>query len=210
MQRVFVMQRNIQPIAILLLLLLLPLTAVVVGSGGCAAPTNLSTTWKNPDATAPLSFKKVVVIALNSTPGERRAQEDELVRNITQTTAVPSYTIVPDSDLQNVEKVKQAVRQAGFDGAVVLRLIDSKTQQTYIPGTTSYWDGGGYASWMQSPGYYTNDTIVRAEVSLYSVADGKLIWSGSSTTTNPNSAKELATQVARAGTEELRKQGLLH
>jgi len=46
-------------------------------------------------------------------------------------------------------------------------------------------------------------------VSLYSVPDAKLLWAGSSTTTNPENAKDFAKQISRAAAIELHEQGLL-
>jgi hypothetical protein len=149
------------------------------------------------------------VVVVNSTPAERRAQEDGLVAQIKKATAVPSYTFISDSELTDRDKVKQRIREGGFDAAVVLRLIDSKKMTSYVPNEVSYWNAYyGYTT-VQTPGYYVTDTVIRAELSLYSVPEGKLLWAGSSSSTNPGSAKELALQVARAAAEELRKQGLL-
>ena len=105
---------------------------------------------------------------------------------------------------------REAHPQAGCDGAVVMRLIEAKRETVYIPGTTSYWGaGGGYAPYRSSPGQYVDNTVIRAEVSVYTVPDGKMLWAGASATTNPANAKDVATQVARAAAEELRKQGLI-
>lgn len=177
---------------------------------GCES-TQLSTSWKDPDASA-LRFQKVAVVVLNSSPAERRAEEDEIVRQIKRATAIASYSFVPDAELRNHEKVKASIRQQGFDGVIVLRMISADKQMTYVPGHVSYWNDGsgfGYDPIVTTPGYYTTDTIVRAEVSVYSVSDGKLIWAGASNTINPASAKDLALQIAKATGAELRKQGLM-
>jgi hypothetical protein len=175
---------------------------------GCAS-TELNTTWKDPDTTGPLSFKKVVVLVLNSVPGERRAQEDELVAQIKKTPALPSYTLVSDSDLGNRDLVKRKIIESGADGAAVVRIIDARNEATYIPGTYNYWNAGtGYGAYYNS-GQYVINTIVRAEVSLYSVPEGKLLWAGSSKTTDPENAKDFAMKVAHAAAAELKKQGLL-
>ena len=177
---------------------------------GCAS-TKLNTTWKEPSAGA-LSFNKVVVVVLNSTPADRRAQEDQIAGFIKRATAVPSYTIVPDAELANREAVKRAIIQSGADGAVVMRMIESRKEVSYVPGTVSYWnDGtGAYAPYHRSPGYYVTDTVVRAEVSLYSVPEGKLLWAGASSTTNPKDVRDFTMQTARAAADELRKQKLLN
>jgi hypothetical protein len=176
---------------------------------GCQT-TQLETTWKDPNA-GPIAFKKVAVLVLNSTPAERRAQEDEIVSLIKGTQAVASYTFVPDAE-RSRDQVVKLIRDQECDGAIVLRLTSSDQVKTYVPGQENYFLSSTDYSWetpRTDPGYYTTDTFVRAEVSIYSVADGKLLWSGASNTQNPANAKDLAMQVARASTAELRKQGLL-
>ena len=187
----------------------LALIVATLAGGGCAT-TQLNTSWKDPSA-GPRSFKKVVVLVLNTTPGERRAQEDEIVSHMKKTTGVPSYTMIPDAELADRPRVKEKIIQSGADGAVVLRLIEAREETTYVPGATSYWDAGttGFAPYHYNPSHTVTNIIVRAEVSLYSVPDGKLLWAGASRTSNPEGARDLAMQVARAAGEELRKQGLL-
>lgn len=190
-------------IQLLLPALLMPLCA------GCLPATQLETAWKDPSV-GPLSFKKLAIVVLNSTAGERRAQEDQIVSMIKKTQAVPSYTFIPDNILTKRDEVKSRIIQGGFDGAAIIRLVDSSKQTTYVPGTTSYWnDVYAYGPYRYDPGYYVTDTIVRAELSLYAVPSGKLLWVGSSVTSNPANAKDLATQMANAAAAELRKQGLL-
>jgi hypothetical protein len=183
--------------------------ALLLGSAGCNNTTRLQTTWKDP-AAGPIVFKRVAVVVLHSTPGERRAQEDTLAAQIKKATAVPSHTFVPDDELSNHAAVRQRIIQSGCDGAVVLRLVDSRKETGYVPGSTRYWnEGWSYLPYNPSPGYYVTDTIIRAEVSLYTVPEGKLMWVGSSTTANPGSARDFAMQVAEAAASELRAQGLL-
>jgi len=182
--------------------------AVAIVLVGCANSTQLNTTWKDPGTKGPLAFKKVVVLVLNTTPGERRAQEDELAGQIRRTQAIPSHEIIPDSDLTNRELVKREIVQSGADGAVILRLIEARNEADYIPGTSSYWSGTGGSAY-RDPGRYVTNRVIRAEVGLYSMPDGKLLWAGSSTTSNPKNANDLAMQVARAGAVELTEQGLL-
>jgi hypothetical protein len=184
------------------------LTAAFLLASGCAANTHLQTAWKAPVA-GPLAFKKVAVVALNGTPGERRAEEDEIAGLIQKANATPSHTFVTDDELTDREKVKAKIIAGGFDGAVVLRLLDSKKQTNYIPDASNYWQGVVNTAPYYGHGMYVTDTIIRAEISVYSVPDGKLIWVGSSTTANPENVRSLASQVAQAAAAELKKQGLL-
>lgn len=175
---------------------------------GCET-TQLQTTWKDPSI-GKIEFTKVAVLVLNSTPAERRAQEDEIVRQMKAGVGVATYNFVPDGQLRDRERVKQLIQESGADAAVVLRLVAQDKQTHYVPGSTSYWGSGyGYYPYSYSPGYYVTDTIIRAELSLYSIRYGKLLWAGSSSTTNPGTAAALASEVSRTAARELKRQGLL-
>ena len=190
--------------------------ALLLLLAGCHS-TTLSTTWKDPSVNT-LSFNKVVVLVLNSSPAERRAQEDALVANIKRVDVHPSYPIIPDALLEDIPQAKQRIIDGGFDGALVLRLVDARQETSYVPPTaSSSWNDGwgwgygpSYSTYHVNPGYTVTDTFVRAEISLYAVPSGKLLWSGASETTNPADARAFATEVLKAAAKELRTQGMLH
>jgi CubicO group peptidase (beta-lactamase class C family) len=180
---------------------------------GCET-TTLSTTWKDP-AVETINFKRVVAVVLNSSPAERRAQEDTLAANIKRATVVPSYLSVPDDLLADRPKVIQRIVDGGFDAALVLQLVDTRHETHYVPPSVSSWHHGwgwgypGYDSYRVNEGYTATTTFVRAEVSLYAVPSGKLVWAGASETMNPADARAFAKEVLKAAAKELRKQKML-
>jgi hypothetical protein len=176
---------------------------------GCAS-TSVATVWKSPDP-APPAFTKVLALVVNASPAERRAGEDELVRSI-KVPAVAAYTLVPDEDTTSKDKIRTDIEGHGFDGAAVIRLVASDKKTTYVPPKYgSLHDPFDYPNAYSSvrPGYTTTDTTITAEASLYSIRDKKLLWAGSTTTTNPSSIRDLIAQVCRSSADELRRQGLL-
>jgi hypothetical protein len=194
--------------------MLRPLIAALalVFLAGCNT-TSVSTVWKQPDTT-PVQFQRIVTLVANATPAERRAGEDELVSLIKSTPAVASYTFIPDTDVADKDKVREAVKAKGFDGALIIRLVATDKQTTYVPpvyddSTYEPYSPASRTTGLYRPGYTTTDTYVTAETHLYSVKDGKLIWAGSSTTENPVDMQDLVSQVAQGAAAELRKQGLL-
>ena len=191
------------------------IAALLLTCGSGCETTTLSTTWRDPTVKT-LESKRVVAVVLNSSPAERRAQEDTLATNITQTTVVPSYLTIPDEVLADRPKVIQKIINAGFDAAIVLRLVDTRHETVYVPPSVSSWHHGwgwygygGYDSYHVNPGYTATDTFVRAEISLYEVPSGKLVWAGASETMNPADARAFAKDVLKAGVKELRKQKML-
>src|SRR5215475_4806636 len=88
---------------------------------GCAS-TRMTDSWKDP-TTKPFEFKKVVVIAISSDQSVRRLVEDELVRQITRTQAVPAYQVLGDDEVRDVSRVRVKLAETGFDAAVTFRVI---------------------------------------------------------------------------------------
>ncbi len=181
---------------------------------GLMANTTVKTVWKNAAAPSQLNFHKTVALVLNATPEERRAGEDELAKQIRSGEGIPGYTIIPDDDLKNREKIRGILKADGIDGAVTLRLVASDKTANYTP--PAYADRGDFLNEASfdtpapNPGGFTSTgVVIRAEISIYSVGDGKLLWAGTSSTSNPDNVKDLVVQVASATRQELRRQGLL-
>lgn len=195
--------------------------AVVLGSAlallaGCQPSTRITTVWQNPEA-APRPFTSVLAVVANASPAERRAGEDRFSASITSAHAVPSYTVIPDEDLNDREKVIAAVERGGFDGVAVIRLVSSDRKTTYLPpvyGASSdpflYGPSYGYSpTGYIRGGYTTVDTVVHVECSVYRAPEKQLIWAGSGEVLNPAGIRDLVSRVCRGAAEELRRKGLI-
>jgi len=187
------------------------LGAAVLLLAGCAA-TTMESSWTNPEA-KPISFKRTLVVFMSPNEGVRRPAEDRLVQRIGPERSAPSYTLLNVAEIDDVEKAKAKVRAAGFDGAVVMRIIGKRQEVTYQPPAyyDRYWGGYHARGWgaVNDPGYLRTDTIVSVETNVYSLADDTLIWSGVSESFDPRSTTAMVDSVADAAAEELRRRGLL-
>jgi hypothetical protein len=174
---------------------------------GCASTTLLST-WREPGV-GQLSFQKVLVIAPSHDPSLRRAAEEELARRIKRAQAIPSYTLIPEAELENDEAVRARAKSEGFDGVVVMRVVSVDKQATWVPGawTGRYYAYGGWPAY--DPGQIQINTYVRVETNVYSARDDKLVWASASRTTNPSNVNSLVASTAKAVGKEMKKQGLI-
>jgi hypothetical protein len=169
--------------------------------GACAPNTEVVNSWKAPDA-GPTQFKKVLAVFISKDVGMRRSGEDELVKKLKN--AVASYTVLPDSVVSDRGKAKAWVEGQGYDGLVILRPLAVNQETTYVPGQAyvvpshygsawGYWGTGwGYA---YDPGYVKQDQVVTVDANVYSVADGKLLWASHTKTYNPESVKNLVSDI---------------
>jgi hypothetical protein len=170
---------------------------------GCSS-TEMKDTWTDPSAQG-ARLSRVVVIAMTPDEGVRRLAEDEFVRQIKGAQVVPSYQALQGVDLRDKQAVVTQLRARGFDGALVMRLA-GVSEQVRPVAFDDYYD---YAYRAEFGPEVETQTIVRVESKLYALDQGKLIWSGTSKTFDPSSAKDVVDDVSRAVAKALEKKGLI-
>jgi hypothetical protein len=194
---------------------------VVLLLGGCAT-TTFTSTWKAPDA-KPVNptGKTIAAIFVSRDESRRRAGEDALAADLRARGANPiaGYTILPNDQRGDGETARQSLRQAGAQGAVVMRVVGRDQRINYTPGVgyafpTYYYGFGPYWGYgwrsVYEPGYLTTDTVVSVETLVYSLQpEDKLLWASTSRTTDPRNLDALVNDVAQATAKEMVRQGLL-
>lgn len=194
--------------------------ALTLAAAGCAT-TTFKATWKAPDV-GPVSLtgQKVAAMVVSPNDGTRRTAEDVLAAELTARGAqgVPSYSLFDGRNFKDEDVVRQAMQKAGIDGVVVVRAVGSEKEVTYTPGTwtarpmyRSFWGGYYRYGWgsVYEPGYLRTDTVVTVETLVYSMNDDKLIWAGSSQTTNPARVDAFVKELAGKVADQMRKEGVL-
>lgn len=191
---------------------LLTLLPVALLLSSCSS-TRVVTQWRDP-ATTQLRFSKVLALCITKEQSVRRAAEGELCKQISSVECKPAYLAIPDSMIEKGERdeAKALVKRSGFDGAVVIRVVDTREKVTYVPPTygPTFWGYYGYA-WPMAydPGYYRTDQILRLETSIYSLTQDQLLWVGTTETMNPRSMPETIEEVAKAVRDELEREKLI-
>lgn len=195
-----------------------PLSATIVMatltlSSACFHSTQLAATWSDPTAQQ-VHFHKTVTVFVTKDEAMRRSIEEQLAGRFAG--GVPSYTIIRTIEPDDHGAILDQLRGTGFDGAVIMRVIDVSTRVSYLAG--SYWyatphsfNGYWNAAWAYpfDPTYVSTDRIVSVETQVYSLNDDKLIFAARSETTNPASARKLAASIMRHLTTDMKKKGLI-
>jgi len=192
------------------------LRAILIASlvtATAAGGTKLTTSWKDPNV-GKLNFSKIVVTFLSKDDDLRRRVEGGLARRIPR--SVAANTIVTDGELKDRESIKAHLVSNGVDGAVVVRLVDNKSDwivtegQTWYASLPSYWDSWD-SNWLSvhTASYAYREQIVIADIILYSVATAKPVWIGRLKSTNPKFLKNLLDDLVKEGAQELKKQKLI-
>ena len=192
------------------------LCGVALSLSACGT-TTFTSTWKAPDAhRIDPSGKIVAALVISSDARQRRSAEVYLAHELTIRGAngVAAYTLI-GLEHPNVDYAIAHFKQAGVQGVVVMRLVDHDKRVIVDPGGFSgsaYTTFGSYYSsyGMQvsySTGSVQTDEVVTIETLIYSLTKDKLLWAGTSRTSNPEGLQSLVTEVADAVAREVGQAG---
>jgi hypothetical protein len=148
----------------------------------CSATTQLNSVWR--DETYRDHPRKILVLGMLKTPGNRRILEDEMVRQLKAhgTDAVAAYTVLPEQIEANKETITSIMNEIGADAVLISRLMDKKSVTTYVPGTPPPTGYGWHNYYSSNPGYVVQDEYAVVQTNLYDLKTNKLIWTAASET----------------------------
>jgi hypothetical protein len=208
---------------------LLVITVLVSGHLliGCRPSSQITGSWKSPDATGN-AYRKVLVAALTNNAADRQTVETELVDHLLKkgVRATRSIDVFPPSFTQGKlpprGEIIDKIRQTGHDAVLTASLLDSGTETHYVPNSIAYAPMGahiyynnfyGYYSHhysaVYSPGYYVATHTYFLETNFYDVATEKLLWSAQSETYDPSSIGRFSKNFAKLTMGRLSKDGIL-
>ena len=185
---------------------------------GCSSSNKITNSWKSPKATLESAkFQTVAVFAMVKNPDMRRDVEEAIASQMPNTIAVPSYKIITNEELADLDAVKKKLKERGMEGALVLsvRNVNQKTSY-YSSGMypSAYYTFGGYYNYawnyMYDPFVYSSTNVyVDLEILIYSLKDDKLVWYGESTSVNPKGIQQTISKLAVSVKEQLVEDGML-
>ena len=185
------------------------------------ATTKVLNVWKD-EAFRGRMYSRVLVVGVIEEPAYRRLFENEMVEMLKRAgvDAHASYEIFPNTDQINEIAAVEQVRARGIDAVLVTRLVDTRSETIYTPGTTyiepvggrwghSGWYGyyGGSYQVMSTPGHTTEYSITTAETHFFDVAAEKPAWTAITETSETSVASAIQSYV-KAIAEPLRASGL--
>jgi hypothetical protein len=190
-----------------------------------AKSIKMVTAWFNPKYQGQ-EFHKVLVIGVAQDLEVRADFEDEMAAQIARPgiETIPGNQILlrPDAKAKpDLDYLRIQIRDNHIDAVVVSRLrkIDKKVisvpSSTYVAPFPYYYSFYGYLSAVYpvvyAPGYEREETTVVVETNFYATSkpDGDLVWTGSSKSFNPKSAKKVAEGLVKEVPKQMEKDGLL-
>lgn len=186
------------------------LLAAGLALAACASGTStrIVESWKAPGA-GPLRFNKVLALAIVKNDDIRKLAEDELQADLKGVQAVQGYKFIRTEDFGDRERAKEVLLREGFDGVIALRMAAARNEMSWtvhepLGSDATFW-GGFYGL----PPELNASTVVRVEISIYTLPEDKLVWSGVSETFNPQHSQQVVAAIVEAAGKALRRQGLI-
>jgi hypothetical protein len=188
---------------------------------GCGT-TRITDEWRAPAVEKAGPYKKILVTAITTQEGVRRPFENAFQSALAPLGAVgvSGYTLLPAAAEADKEQLVKAVKEAGADAALVVRMVkieslasvNNRAHSGSYWGSTSYY-AGYHAGWtgyyVPASAYDTDVDVITLEAKLFDVTTEKLVWAASTETTDP---RELQKEIAAYATlicKHLGKSGLL-
>jgi hypothetical protein len=206
---------------------LLAIVALAFIVNACASSTQLTGSWKNPEASGK-TYHNIVVAALTENILARQEVEKDMQTQLQQRGIKSTRSIDIFPPMRGGEKgpdvnlLLEKMRGEDYDAVLTVALVDKETETRYVPGNVGYrpvtyfsWYGnfrGYYTHWypiLYEPGYYTEDKIYYLETNLYGVDNDALVWSAQSHSHSPSSMRKAAEKLAEITVNQLAKDNLI-
>jgi len=187
---------------------------------GCTN-TKLTQTWSDPLNKA--SYKDIMVVGISDSEQTRRAYESFFVASLQEkgVESLASYTLISHKEDLKLKKgkgsfraiVESAIKGSEIDAVLVTHVVSIDEEDVYRPSLDyqpvygqPYYNGAYYGAmygyhgyvttYVQQPGYYTEEKTYTLESNLYDVKSEELVWTTRSQTFAPGSIEETVHDVS--------------
>lgn len=195
----------------------------------CSSGTAIVSSWKDPETNnANTEYKKIMVVALVKNEATRRITENRIAAIGPKFHS--SYALLNGAslDLTKDQKLK-ILKDENYDAVITMRLVDTVNEKNYVPGTNTsiYYGGyggmyggygayGGFGGWYgmyspvyYDPGYYQETTSYLVETNVFSLKSDKLIWTGTTKSSNGSDIGLLVDSIIATVMQEMKKDGFV-
>lgn len=178
----------------------------------CSMPTKIVKSWVADDLdTLSASERKTIIFAFVKSDPDRTKMED-LFNNASQNIS-QSYKIITREDIElHRSMIQNYLLVEGFQRAITMRLVRKQeksewVQSNYINSYDSYHNNQMMDYY--NPGYYITGSEYYIETNIFSISDGKLLWSVTTKTPETLSREDFLDELAGVLIKQMRKDGLV-
>ena len=191
------------------------IAATALAVAACAT-TEYTSTWKDENVQR-LGFAghKIAAMVIGQQASMRHAAEEALAREMSAhgVEGIPAYALISETDRQDEQKVAAKLEAAGVIGVVAMRPAGRDVQVTVSPGMPTYpvaYRGfRTYYAYGMRPATVDVDTTYFVETMIYDLRTDRLVWSGTSKSSDPKQLPGFMQELVVATVKQLRQDGLI-
>jgi hypothetical protein len=187
--------------------LLLAGAALGVGTTvGCASGPTLSNSWRDPEFKGP-PLRKLLVVGVSRSDTHRRVFEDGFAAGLVAmgSNGTSSYRLIPETG------------KVGADGLLTARVLRVEQRVSVTPGAPMPMHAGfgrGFNSWygntwVSTPPDVRQYEVVTIESTLWDLRADRVIWTGTSQTTQTSNIERLTEGLAKLLIGQMKNDGVL-
>lgn len=181
--------------------------------------TRFINTWREPVIkNHTRALNKVLVVALFENETSRRIAEDQMIIYLNGKGAV-SYNYFDEyTSVENEQLIRNKIISDGFDGAIIMRLLDVEKEEIYIRDKLSNHSGHNHnfcrhylKNWDEycNPGYYLITKSYIVETNIFSIKEDKIIWIGITKTIELGGVSQMTKEIGKAVYKKMIKEGFI-
>jgi hypothetical protein len=183
-------------------------------AAGCSS-FKLTNVWRSPEFRGP-PVSSALVLGVSRSDVHRRIFEDGFSQALKAagTTAQASYPLLPDSGQIADDKIKATVARSGAHAVLITRLLKVDQQVSVTPAMAPMHYGRGFYGWYGSawaalPPSVDVYNVLTIETTLWDASTAKVIWSGTTETTDASDVNKATQALAQVLIERMKKDGVI-
>ena len=182
----------------------------------CSSSTQLENEWSDKSYKKE-GFKKILIFGMATKSWKKKVFENEFRTAFKKydIEAVSAWEELPASEQLNKETFEIYFKDQHIDAVLVASETGMSTKETMYGGGTSYVAVGFYGFYVstspiyQVPGYLEEETIIYMDTKLFETAEGKLVWSATSQSYDPQTTSNVIKAVTYIVVDQLYTDGYI-
>jgi hypothetical protein len=193
-------------------------STILLSIASCTS-TKIANSWRMPNKEVSIAkLKKVLVVALLKDETSRRKAEDEMVTYL-KGKGVVSYNYLDNLySTSNENSITKSIANKGYDGAIIMRLLDVDIIVQRTPGIINTYPGyyrnfGSYFyesyPYYKKDGMYTTTKTFIVEINIFSIKEDKIIWTGITKSVNPDGVTKMTNEIIKVVCNKMKREGFI-
>ena len=181
--------------------------------------TKIISSWRMPESHIHINeLSKVLIVALLDNEKNRFKAEHQIVKYLKGKGVVSHDYLTDDFNNKYKDQITKKIKTDGFDGIVLMHLIDIDKERDYAPSQRQYIedDYKGFGDYYlknnynyKDSEYYINTQTYVLKTDIYSLKAEKIIWTGITETFEPSGIKKMTNEISKVIYKQMVQEGFI-